>query len=118
VADVQKRFDDIAPKLYKKPKDVRKGRFSLGDQVAVLNSKGAEDALVIVRSEGLKETKGKSFMTGGLVGMALSKNATFRTHVAVVDAKNGDILFLGEYISSGLPKDKLFEKSFKSLRVE
>jgi len=117
VADVQRKFDEIAPQLFKKPKDVRKGRFSLGDQVAVLNSKGNADALVVVRSQGVKETKGKSFMTGGLVGMALSGNATYRSHVALVDAKTGDILFLGDYISVGLPKDKVFEKSFRSISV-
>ncbi len=71
--------------------------------------------IVIIRAEGLKQTKGKSFMTGGLIGMALSKNATFRSHVALVDAKTGDVLFLGDYVSSGLPKDKVFEKSFRSI---
>jgi hypothetical protein len=115
VADVQRRFDDIAIQLYKKHKDVRKGRFTLGDSVAVLNTKGTADALVIVRATGLKETKGKAFMTGGLLGMALSGNATFQSRVALVDAKNGDILFLGDYVSSGLPKDKTYEKSFESI---
>jgi hypothetical protein len=115
VADVQRRFDEIAIQLYKKHKDVRKGRFTLGDSVAVLNTKGTADALVIVRATGEKETKGKSFMTGGLIGMAMSGNATFQSRVALVDAKNGDILFLGDYISSGLPKEKTYEKSFGNI---
>jgi hypothetical protein len=115
VADVQRKFDEIAPQLYGKPKDVRKGRFSLGDMVAVLNSKGTADALVIIRSDAQKQTKGRSFMTGGLVGMALSGSATFVSRVVLVDAKNGDILFLGNYISSGIPKETLFEKSFRSI---
>jgi hypothetical protein len=115
VADVQKRFDEIATQLYNKHKDVRKGRFSLGDSVAVLNTTGAVDALVIVRATGQKATKSKAFMTGGLLGMALSGNAVFQSRVAFVDAKNGDILFLGDYISRGLPKDKTYEKSFQNI---
>ena len=115
VADVQKKFDEIAPQLYKKPKDVRKGRFTLGDMVAALNSKGTADALVMVRSDGVKQTKGKAFMSGGLVGMATSGKATFTTRVALVDAKSGDILYLCTYITSGLPSDKAFDKSFKKI---
>jgi hypothetical protein len=115
VADVQRKFDEIAPQLYRKPKDIRKGRFTLGDMVAVLNSKGTSDALVIIRSDGQKQTKGKAFMTGGLVGMAAAGKATFISHVVLVDAKNGDVLYLANYITSGLPKDKAFDKSFQSL---
>lgn len=117
VADVQKKFDEIANQLYKKHKDVRKGRFSLGDSVAVLNTKGNADALVIIRAAGQKETKGKSFMSGGLLGMAMSGTATFTSRVALVDAKTGDILFLGDYISRGIPKDKTYEKSFTNIPV-
>jgi hypothetical protein len=115
VADVQRKFDEVAPQLYKKPKDIRKGRFSLGDMVAVLNSKGTANALVIIRSDGTKQTKGKAFMTGGLVGMAASGKATFVSRVALVDAKNGDVLYLAVYVTSGIPKDKAFDKSFRSL---
>jgi hypothetical protein len=115
VADVQKRFDEIANQLYAKHKDVRKGRFSLGDSVAVLNTSGTADALVIVRAVGQKQTRAKAFMTGGLLGSALAGSAVFQSRVAFVDAKNGDILFLGDYISRGLPKDKTYEKSFQNI---
>ena len=73
--------------------------------------------MVIIRADGTKQTKGKSFMTGGLMGMALSGKATFKSRVALVDAKSGDILFLGDYLSAGIPKDKTYEKSFKSIPV-
>ena len=117
MADVQKRFDEIADQLYKKHKDVRKGRFTLGDSVAILNTKGTADALVIVRATGNQETKSKAFMTGGLMGMAMAGEPTFQARVALVDAKNGDILFLGDYVSKGLPKDKTYEKSFHNIPV-
>jgi hypothetical protein len=118
VADVQKRFDEIADQLYKKHKDIRKGRFSLGDSVALLNTTGTSQALVILRSSGVQLTKGKAFMSGGLLGMAIgSKQPMYQTRVALVDAKNGDILFLGEYQTNGLPKDKTYEKSFQNIPV-
>ena len=115
LADVQKKYDELAPKLYRKPKDVRKARFSLGDMVAVLNSKGNADALVIVRSEGVKLTKGKGMLTGGLIGLAAAKSATFTTDIVLVDAKNGDVLFLDGFVTSGIPKDKTFDKSFRKI---
>ena len=115
MADVQQRFDQVEPQLFKKEKDVKKGRFTLGDSVTVLNPTGKIDAFVIVRSLGAKETKSKAFMTGGLVGMALSGEADFRTRVAIVDAKKGDILFVGDFVSRGLPSDKVYEHSFKNV---
>lgn len=115
MADVQQRFDQIEPQLFKKEKDVKKGRFTLGDSVAVLNPTGKTDAFVIVRAVGAKETKSKAFMTGGLIGMAAAGEATFRTRVAIVDAKNGDILFVGDFESRGLPSEKVYEHSFKKI---
>jgi hypothetical protein len=47
--------------------------------------------------------------------LAASKNASFTTHVVLVDAKNGDVLFLDAFLTSGIPKDKMFDKSFKKI---
>lgn len=116
VSDVQKKFDAIAPQLFKKRKDLTKGRFSIGDSVANLNTKGDADALLIVRALGSKQTKGKAFMTGGLAGMAMSGTPTLRSRVALVDCRSGDILFLADVLTRGLPKDKTFEKSFSKIR--
>jgi hypothetical protein len=119
LADVQRRFDDVASKMFNKKKDVKKGRFSLGDGVAVLNSKGDEDALVIVRAVGTQETTGKAIMKRGLVGMALTHGKiAYHSRVALVDARNGDVLFLGDYDSWGSPGTKLLQKSFKKLPVK
>jgi hypothetical protein len=115
LADIQKRFDDVSTQLFKKHKDVRKGRFTLGDMVAVLDAKGTTDALVIIRAIGHRKTKTKAFMTGGLLEMAMSNKATFQSRVALVDAKSGDILFLGDYVSRGLPTYETYEKSFKHI---
>ena len=115
MADVQQRVDQTERQLVKKEKDDKNGRFSLGDSVTVLNPNGKIDVFIIVRSVGAKETKSKAFMTGGLLGMAMSGEAEFRTRVAIVDAKNGDILFIGDFVSSGLPSDKVYEHSFKKI---
>src|ERR1700733_8253205 len=108
LADVQRQFDEIAPKVFGKEKDVKKGRFSVGDGVAVLNMRGDADALVVVRAVGNQTTAGKAFMTGGLLGVAMTHGKVFyRSRVALVDAKTGDILFLGDYFSKGSPGTKL-----------
>lgn len=119
LGDVRRRFDDAAPKIFEKEKDVKKGRFALGDEVAVLNIKGDADAFVIVHAAGVQETATKAFMKGGLLGMALTKGKVlYKTRVALVDARNGDILLLGEYLSWGTPGSKLFENSFKQLTIK
>jgi hypothetical protein len=118
LGDVQRQFDEIAPKLFDKKKDVKKGRFSVGDGVALLNAKGDTDAFVIVRAAGAEETKSKAFLTGGLLGVALNGNKVFyRSRVAIIDGKNGDVLFLGDYTSKGTPGTKLLEKSFQKIPV-
>jgi len=115
VADVQRKYDEVAPQIYRKPKDIRKGRFTLGDMVAVLNSKGDADALVIVHADGVKQTKGKGALSGGLVGLAMSGGVYYTTRVVLVDAKSGDVLFMDNFVTNGIPKDKVFEKSFKRI---
>src|SRR5216684_1348796 len=59
IADIQSRYDDLLSKITKKKKDVKNGRFSMGDEVQNLNlSKGA-DAIVFIRGRGQKLTSGK-----------------------------------------------------------
>jgi hypothetical protein len=119
LADVQRQFDEVATKVVAKKKDVKKGRFSVGDGVAILNTNGDADALVVVRAVGSQDTATKAFMRGGLIGMAMTHGKVqYRSRVALVDAKNGDILFLGDYTSWGSPGTKLLEKSFKKLPVK
>jgi len=119
VADVQRQFDEVATKVFTKKKDVAKGRFTVGDGVAVLNTKGDADAFVVVRAAGTKETGTKKFMKRGLIGLAATHGKVlYRSRVAIIDAKSGDILFLGDYSSWDSPGTKLFEKSFKKLPVK
>ena len=117
---LQSRFDTLAPQLMAKPKDVRKGRFTLGDEVAGLVPDGA-DAVVFVRGRGLLSTKAKSFLQGGLLGMALDKG-TLNCDLVIVDARSGDVLFLtrtasrGDFVkAAGGQVEKPLSKSLKKL---
>src|SRR6266545_476739 len=68
VADIQARYDALLPKIDKKRKDVKKGRFSLGDEVLNLHLDKHADAIVFIRGQGQKLTKGKtafSLLVGG-----------------------------------------------------
>ena len=46
------KYDDVAAKLNRKPKDIGKSRFTLGDQVALFPCSAKSDVLVFVQGEG------------------------------------------------------------------
>ena len=60
IADIQTRYDALLPKLVDKSKDVKKARFTLGDEVMLLNVHKEADALVFIRGSGRVFTKGKT----------------------------------------------------------
>jgi hypothetical protein len=117
VADLQKRFDELFPQLTRKPKDVRKGRFTMGDEVAKLNPGGATDALVFVRGFGQSNTGGKVFLAA-MAGLSVFSGAVI--HVVVVDARTGVVLYYGVSVQSDSPvknpaqTQKAIGKSFKN----
>jgi hypothetical protein len=117
VADLQKRFDEVLPQMQRKPKDVRKGRFTLGDEVAKLNPGGTADAMIFVRGFGQTVTGGKAFLS------AMAHSYTYSGifyYIAVVDAHTGNVLYYGVAggIGSHLVKTpstgKSMEKFFKN----
>jgi len=117
VADLQKRFDEVLPQMQRKPKDVRKGRFTLGDEVAKLNPGGTADAMIFVRGFGQTVTGGKSFLS------AMAHNYTYSGmfyHIAVVDAHTGNVLYygvaggLGSHLVKTPSAGKSMEKFFKN----
>ncbi len=117
VADFQTKFDDLLPKIMKKRSDVKKGRFSMGDEVLNLNLEKGTDAIVFIRGEGKKLTGGKTafrLLVGGTP-------AYLRLQIGVVDARNGEVLLYTDPILVGDPTtavDRLrsaLEKGFKKL---
>src|SRR2546423_3782919 len=116
-ADFQTKFDDLLPKIIKKRSDVKKGRFSMGDEVLNLNLEKGADAVVFIRGEGKKLTSGKTafrLLVGGTP-------AYLRLQIGIVDARNGEVLLYTDPIFRGDPTtavDRLrtaLEKGFKKL---
>jgi hypothetical protein len=118
VADFQSKFDELLPKIMKKRSDVKKGRFSMGDEVLNLNLEKGTDAIVFIRGNGKKLTSGKTAMrwlVGGVVP------AYLQLQIGIVDARNGEVLLYTDPHFSGDPTTavdrlrKALEKGFKKL---
>jgi len=117
VADFQTKFDALLPKIMKKKGDVKKGRFTLGDEVLNLNLDKSADAIVFIRGQGQKLTSGKQTFNV-LVGGA---PAFLKMQIGIVDAHTGEVLLYTDPILVGDPTtavDRLreaLEKGFKKL---
>jgi len=98
LADVQNRYDTLAANLFKKPKDVNKGRFTMGDEVVNFNPDGAADALVFIRGSGTELTGGKK--TFGILVYGATRSSLFFT-ISLVDARTGDVLYLANVRALG-----------------
>jgi len=117
VADFQTKFDELLPKIMKKRSDVKKGRFSMGDEVLNLNLEKSVDAVVFIRGEGKKLSTGKTafrMLVGG-------PPAYLRLQIGIVDARNGEVLLYTDPILVGDPTTavdrlrKSLEKGLKKL---
>jgi hypothetical protein len=117
VADFQTKFDELLPKIMKKRSDVKKGRFTMGDEVLNLNLDKSADAIVFIRGDGKKLSGGKTAFTL-LVG---GTPAYLRLQIGVIDARTGDVLVYTDPIFGGDPTTavdrlrKALEKAFKKL---
>ena len=119
LADIQSRYDALLPKLLKKSKDVKKARFTLGDEVMLLNVHKDADVLVFIRGEGRIFTKGKTAFS--LVNIFSLDLPLAQITIGIVDARSGEVLAFTKPMSTGGavkdPKslNKLIAKSLKKL---
>ena len=117
VANIQAKFDDLLPKVLKKRKDVKQGRFSMGDEVLNLNLDKSADAIVFIRGRGQKLSSGKKTFTLLVGGMP----AYLMIQIGVIDAHTGDVLVYTDPILAGDPTTAVnrlrsaLEKGFKKL---
>jgi hypothetical protein len=117
IDDLQKQFDATMEQMVRKSKDVRKGRFSLGDSVTKLPAGEDVDAILFVRAAGQVLTGGKKAFGLLIGGPAFDMVAI---NVGVVDAKSGDVLYLAKpFMLKNLAKDPAdtqagIAKSFKN----
>jgi hypothetical protein len=121
LADIQSRYDALLPKMVKNSKDVKKERFSLGDEVLNLNVDKNADAVIFIRGQGKKLTKGKTALSL-LNPFSFNFPFIFIT-IGIVDAHTGEVLALAKPVALGdvtsaksaKPLKKLIVKSLKKL---
>ena len=119
LADIQSRYDALLPKLVKNSKDIKKARFTLGDEVMLLNVDKDADALVFIRGQGRMFTKGKTAFS--IVNIFSLDFPFAQITVGIVDARTGEVLaFTKPMSASKVLKDKkalnkMIEKSLKKL---
>src|SRR6266498_70808 len=119
LANIQGRYDALLPKLLSKSKDVKKARFSLGDEVMLLNIDKSADVLIFIRGQGRVFTKGKTAFSL-LNPFSLDFPFALFT-IGIVDARSGEVLaFTKPVAASKVLKDpkslqKLITKSLKKL---
>jgi hypothetical protein len=122
LSDLQTKYDQLQVLLNKKPKDVRAGRFSLGDEVANFNPSATADALVFVRAKGVVTTGGKKAVVA-LTGMGVANNHV-ALDISVVDAQTGAILYFakpgsgGDFVGNADSMKKAIDKSFSSFETQ
>jgi hypothetical protein len=119
LADIQTRYDALLPKLVDKSKDIKKARFTLGDEVMLLNVHKDADVLVFIRGQGRMFTKGKTAFS--IVNIFNFDFPFAQITVGIVDAQSGEILaFTKPMSASKVLKDKkalakMIEKSLKKV---
>lgn len=119
-ADIQYLFDRMMPKLRRNTKQVRKGRFTLGDQVALLNGQSKADTFVFIHVQG-EITPSRSTL-----GFIIKASSKLNIYISMVDAYTGDVLSFDKITSRGdimadpegvlkKPVRKYFRSVFKKL---
>lgn len=121
VSDLQVRYDKLQVLLKKKPKGVRTGRFSLGDEVANLGAGADADVLVFVRANGYLPTAGlKAFVV--VTGMGITRSFA-QLSISIVDAQTGTILYFvqprvyGNFVGKPDTMKESIEQSLSDLVV-
>jgi hypothetical protein len=87
--DVQSKYESVSAQIDKKPKDLGKSRFTLGDGVALLPCSAKADVLVFVKAEGQVLSGGQKAMGLLVTGRA---NSTAFLRLTMADAKTGEIV--------------------------
>lgn len=89
VQQIQQKFDALSELVSKKPKEISKSAYTLGDQVAMLPCAANSDVLVFIRGAGAIPTAGRQTMA--LAGGAFVEDGAL-VNITFADAKSGEIL--------------------------
>ncbi|HKQ92098.1 MAG TPA: hypothetical protein VJZ77_15665 [Blastocatellia bacterium] len=90
-ADLRRNYDELLAKVTKKQKDVEKGRFSLGDQVLLLNQDDNIDAFIFVNAAGQRKSGGKKALGWMMLDPSMIL-PTYFIKIGIIDARTGDAL--------------------------
>jgi hypothetical protein len=90
ISQVQEKIHTLLPLMIKKPGQIAKSAYTLGDQVGMLPCSENSDILVFVQGDGQVLTAGRATMTFAVGGVA--EGAT--VFVTMADAKTGEIVGL------------------------
>jgi hypothetical protein len=98
-ADLRRNYDDLLVKIRKNQKDIEKSRFSLGDQVLLLNPDDSIDAFVFVNAFGERKSGGKKAL--GIIMMnPLMVFSTYTFNIGVIDARTGEVLAYTQFLTT------------------
>jgi hypothetical protein len=118
---LQQKYDGISAQIDKKPKDIGKARFTLGDDVALLPCTAKADVLVFVEGTGQVLTGGKQAFGILLAG---PKDSMATLILTMADAKTGEILAFARIVNADkFVKDsekafgKALDKQFNKMRI-
>jgi hypothetical protein len=100
VVRLKLKYNSVAVQMRRKPGQVKKGRYTLGDEVALLPCARDADSVVFVHAGGTLQTAGRktaSILAGGLYGVVAAQSR-FVIQIAFVDARSGEVTaFLQTY---------------------
>jgi hypothetical protein len=116
LADIQTHYDALLPKMVNHSKDVKKERFSLGDEILNLNVDKSADAIVFIRGQGKKLTKGKTVFSI-LNPFSFDFPFVFIT-IGLVDAHTGEVLALAKPATLGDVTNPKAEKPLRKMLVK
>jgi len=103
VVRLKQKFASISVQLRKKPGGVEKGRYSLGDEVALVPCARQADSLAFVNAHGTASTGGRkafNVLVSGAAGYLMAR-ARYDIWIALVDAKNGQVTAFVHEIATG-----------------
>ena len=95
VADLARRHDDLLAVIARDPDGIRRGRFTLGPDVAAIADAAGADLLVVVHGSGVlvaTSQKVAEAVVGVLLGVGGLSRDTLSMLVTVIDGRDGRIM--------------------------
>jgi hypothetical protein len=103
VRNFNERYDADLAQVVKKPKDIRKRRFSFGDEARILAARLEAEAIIVGRISASGATGGQktmAFLLGGSSGHAA-------LNLSIVAGDNGDLEGFFSYFNAGMSPQKI-----------